>query len=102
MKAVFKVIDALRADGPTEKEVNDAREAFLRDYETGLKQNLNVMTQIYLRYQTGEDVNEFFRLPEYYKKLDAAAIKAAARTYLDPGNYVRVTLFPETPTPAPK
>jgi len=25
VKAVFKVIDALRADGPTEKEVNDAR-----------------------------------------------------------------------------
>jgi zinc protease len=102
VKAVFKVIDALRADGPTEKEVNDARAAFLRDYETSTKQNGNVMTQIYLRYQTGEDVNEFFRLPEYYKRLDAATIKEAARTYLNPGNYVRVTLFPDTPPPATK
>ena len=102
VKAVFKVIDALRADGPTEKEVNDARAAFLRDYETTTKQNGYVMSQIYLRYQTGEDVNEFFRLPEYYKRLDAATIKEAARTYLNPGNYVRVTLFPDTPPPASK
>ena len=102
VKAVFKVIDALRADGPTEKEVNDAREAFLRDYETAMKQNGNVMSQIYLRYQTGEDVNEYLRLPEYYKKLDAATIKEAARTYLNPGNYVRVALFPDTPPAAAK
>jgi len=102
VKAVFTVIDALRADGPTEKEVNDAREAFLRDYETAMKQNGNVMSQVYLRYQTGEDVNEYFRLPDYYRKLDAAAIKEAARTYLDLGNYVRVTLLPETPPPATK
>jgi len=61
-----------------------------------------VLSQIYLRYQTGEDVNEFFRLPEYYKKLDAATIKDAARTYLNPGNYVRVTLFPDTPPAATK
>jgi len=102
VKSVFKVIDALRADGPTEKEVNDAREAFLRDYETNTKQNSYVMSQIYLRYQTGEDVNEFFRLPEYYGKLDGATIKEAARTYLNPGNYVRVVLLPETPPAATK
>jgi predicted Zn-dependent peptidase len=62
-----------------------------------VKQNSYVMSQIYLRYQTGEDVNEFFRLPEYYRELDAAAIHEAARAYLNPGNYVRVTLFPDTP-----
>jgi zinc protease len=102
VKSVFTVIDALRADGPTEKEVNDAREAFLRDYETAMKQNGNVMSQVYLRYQTGEDVNEYFRLPDYYRKLDAATIKEAARMYLNPGNYVRVTLLPDTPPAAAK
>jgi zinc protease len=102
VKAVFKVIDALKADGPTEKEVSDAREAFLRDYETNMKQNSYVLSQIYLRYQTGEDVNEFFRLPEYYKSMDAAMIREAARTYLNTGNYVRVTLLPDTPPSATK
>jgi zinc protease len=102
VKSVFTVIDALRADGPTEKEVNDAREAFLRDYETAMKQNGNVMSQVYLRYQTGEDVNEYFRLPDYYRKLDAATVKEAAQRYLNPGNYVRVTLFPDTPPAAAK
>jgi zinc protease len=102
VKSVFRVIDALRSDGPTEKEVNDAREAFLRDYETAMKQNGNVMSQVYLRYQTGEDVNEYFRLPDYYRKLDAATVKEAAQRYLNPGNYVRVTLFPDTPPAAAK
>ena len=50
----------------------------------------------------GDDVNEFLRLSEYYKKLDAAAIKEAAAAYLNPGNYVRVALFPETPPAAAK
>jgi hypothetical protein len=47
-------------------------------------------------------VNELFRLPEYCRKLDEAALKEAAGTYLNPGNYVRVTLFPDTPPAAAK
>jgi predicted Zn-dependent peptidase len=74
----------------------------LKDYETAMKQNGNEMSPIYLRYQTSDDVNEYFRLPDYYRKLDAATIKEAARAYLNPGNYVRVTLFPDTPPAATK
>ena len=42
-----------------------------------------------------EDLRDFFNLPEFYKKLTAAMIQDAARTYLDTNNYVQVTLFPE-------
>lgn len=101
VKVVFAEIAALQAKGPTEKQVNDVRESFLKDFETNSKQNSYVMSQIYLRYQTGEDVNEFFRLPELYKKLDGAAIHAAAREYLKADNYVQVILYPDKPATAP-
>ena len=47
---------ALKTNGPTEKQVSDVREALLRDFETNMKQNSYLLTQIYLRYQSGEDL----------------------------------------------
>jgi hypothetical protein len=38
---------------------------------------------------------EFFNLPEEYQRLNAAVLKDAAKRYLDPARYVKVTLFPE-------
>jgi zinc protease len=97
VKAILKEIDALQANGPTEKQVNEVLQGFLRDYETNLKQNSYLLSQIYLRYQEGEALNDFFNFPELYKKqVTAAMIQEAAKAYLNKGNYVRVTLLPET------
>jgi predicted Zn-dependent peptidase len=71
------------------------RERLLRDFETSMKQNGYILTQLVPRYQYGEDLKEFLGIPELYKKLDAAAIQAAAKLYLNPKTYVQVTLFPE-------
>jgi zinc protease len=99
-KAIFKEIDALQANGPTEKQVNEVLMGFLRDYETSTKQNSYLLGQIAVRYQEGEDLKDFFNFPEVYKKTVAAGlIQEAAKTYLNKGNYVRVTLLPETPAP---
>jgi zinc protease len=92
---VFKEIAALQADGPSERQVNDTRAGFLRDYETNVKQNSYLLSQIYLKYQHGEDLADFFNLPEHYKSLTAGMIQEAARTYLKKDNHVRVTLLPE-------
>jgi zinc protease len=97
-KAIFREIDALQANGPNEKQVNEVLAAFLRDYETNFKQNSYLLSQIYLRYQEGEALNDFFNFPEVYKRtVTAALIQEAAKAYLNKGNYVRVTLLPETP-----
>jgi hypothetical protein len=45
---------------------------------------------------------EFFNLPAQYQGLSGVAIQEAARRYLDMGNYVRVTLFPEAAAAAKK
>lgn len=96
VKAVYKEIDALQAAGPTEKQLNDVREILSREFETSRKQDAYLVAQVYLRYQSGEDVKSLFDIPEYYKQLSVAAIQEAARTYLRKDNVVKVVLLPET------
>ncbi|MEX1129379.1 MAG: insulinase family protein [Vicinamibacterales bacterium] len=95
VKAVFAQVELLKAEGPTEKQVNDTREKLLRDYETNQKQNGYWVSQLIGRYQSGEPVDSLFALTEYYKKLTPALIQDAAKRYLNPANHVKVTLFPE-------
>ena len=98
VKAVFREIDALKAAGPTEKQVSDVREALLREFETHSKENGYLLSQIYLRYQVPQDLGEFFGVPDDDKTVNAAMIQEAARRYLDTANYVQVTLSPHQPT----
>jgi zinc protease len=97
-KAIFREIEALQTNGPTEKQVNEVLQGFLRELETNFKDNAYLLSQIFGKYQNGEPLGELFSLPELYKKhISAALIQEAAKTYLNKGNYVRVTLLPETP-----
>jgi zinc protease len=95
VKRIFAEIDQFKNSGPTEKQLNDEKEALLRDFETGSKQNGFWLTQIAGKYQTGEDLASILDAPELYRKLDAAAIREAATTYFNMSNYVKVTLVPE-------
>jgi zinc protease len=95
LKVVFREIELLRKDGPTEQQVNDVREKQLRDHEVNMKQNRYLMTQILYKYQFGEDPATVLDLPDYYRKMTGPMIQEAARTYLNMSNYVKVTLFPE-------
>jgi predicted Zn-dependent peptidase len=85
----------LKTNGPAEKQVNDEKEALLREFETSSKLNNYLLGQIALRYQVGEDPAGLWNIPEYYKKIDGAMIQQAAKTYLNTNNYVKVTLVPE-------
>ena len=42
-----------------------------------------------------EDPAGIWLVPEFYKKLDAATVKDAAKQYLNTQSFVKVTLFPE-------
>jgi zinc protease len=95
VKRVFQEIEQLKAKGPTEKQVNDQKEALMREFETSSKQNNYLLGQLASKYQFGEDPAEIWTAPELFKKIDAAMIQQAARTYLNMDNYVRVTLLPE-------
>ena len=95
VKTVLKEIELLKTNGPTEKQVADVKQTFLRDLETNSKQNNFYLTNISLRYQYGEDLTSLFHLEDYYNKLTPATVQQAAKTYFNVGNYVKVELFPE-------
>ena len=95
VKALFREIEALKTDGPTGEDVDDAREALMRSHETDLAQNGRLVGAITEAYENGEDVSTFFGVPTEYAKLTVASVREAARRYLDTENYVRVTLLPE-------
>jgi zinc protease len=95
VKTVFKEIEQLKTNGPTDKQVADVKETFLRDQETNMKQNGYLLAQIAARYEYSEDLTSLFNMADYYNKLDAATVRDAARQYLKNDNFVKVTLFPE-------
>lgn len=95
IKRVFQEIEKLKTNGPSEKQVNDEKEALLREFETSSTQNYFVLGQLSQRYEYGEDPAGLWRTTEHYKKIDAAMIQQAAKTYLNTNNFVRVTLLPE-------
>jgi zinc protease len=97
VKSVFKEIEQFKANGPTDKQVADVKETFLRDQETNMKQNGYLLSQIAIRYEYSEDLDSLFNLADWYKKIDAAMIRDAAKQYLNNQNFVKVTLFPEKP-----
>ncbi len=92
---LFREVERLKTQGPTETEVADARQALMVGHQTDTAENQRLVARISERYQFGQDVMEFFDLPARYQELTALAIQDAARRYLDTANYVRVTLFPE-------
>ena len=95
VKSLFREIEALKANGPTDVEINDARQALLRQHDSDLAQNDRLVAELAERYEQAEDVEEFFDLPALYTSVTAAGVRDAARLWLDTGNYVRVTLLPE-------
>jgi zinc protease len=94
-KTVLQEIQKLTETGPTEKELADTREGLLRDFETNSKQNSYLLTQIVFKYEVGEELADVFAMQRFYTALTPADIQAAAKTYLDFANYVRVVLVPE-------
>ena len=95
VKRVYQEIDKLKAEGPTAQEISNIKAQLLRSYETNSRQNTFLIGQLMARYQFNEDPAEVWKLPDYYNKLDAAGIQAAARTYLDMNNRAQITLMPE-------
>jgi zinc protease len=94
-KRVFEEIAKFKAEGPTEKQVNDAKAALNRDFETNVKQNAYVLSQLAFKYEVGDAPETLLEIPSYYEKITAATIQASAKKYLDTTNYVKVVLMPE-------
>jgi zinc protease len=93
-------IDTLKRVGPTQADVDKVKAQTLRVRETSLRQNGFWLSNIAARDQAGEDLAGLLD-DASIRALTPAQIQAAARQYLDLGNYARFVLLPETKPAVP-
>jgi zinc protease len=96
-RAVFAEIDSLKATGPTADELQKAREAQRREREVQIRENNWWMGALVGYDMNGWDPRLIPSAP-LSQTLTPAELRDAARRYLDPSRYVRVSLLPETGT----
>jgi len=88
-------INKLRTDGPPQENVDKWRAEEKNVFEQGLKTNDFWLNYLNSHLQNNESlalVNDFEKLLD---RVDAATVKAAANTYLNDANYIRLVLLPE-------
>jgi zinc protease len=97
VQRVFEEIQFVKNTALSPEQVGFIRELLRREFETASQDNGYLLNQIARRYEDGAaaDVAAVINLPERIATLTGDAIQQAARTYLDTGNYVKVTLVPE-------
>jgi len=97
VQRVFNEVRFVKDTTFTTEQVRRIRAALLRDFEQDSQNNFYLLNQIARRYADGDAarIAEALDVPDQISALTGEAIQQAARTYLDDGNYVKVTLVPE-------
>jgi len=92
---VFKQIATLKEQGTTAEIVERVKEQERRARETARRTNSYWLAQLLRGVQIGEAPGAFLAADALTEQLTPAAVQEAARRWLNTGNYVRVTMFPE-------
>jgi zinc protease len=97
VQRVFEEIKQLKDTSFSPDQVRRIQAALLRDFEQDSQDNFYLLNQIVRRYADGdsEHVGAAVDPSGQIAALTGEALQQAARTYLDDGNYVKVTLMPE-------
>jgi zinc protease len=93
--AAWKVIQDFTQQGPSSDQLAGARNAFDRELETGFQENADLLSEMTTKVEYGEDLADVFNLRPFYDQLTTAALRDAAREFLNAHRYVQVTLRPE-------
>jgi zinc protease len=94
-KAVFKEIKKIRANGPTETDLNKAKETLIRTRETDLEKNEFWLGKIESVYYDDTNPATILNFKDRVNAVTVEDLKIAANNYLKPDHYVRVVLKPE-------
>ena len=92
---VFAEIERIKTSGPDAAALAKVKEQLRRDYETNIKQNEYWLSVLLREAEAGEPAKGVLDFPQRVDAVTAEQIRAAARTYLDTRNYIRVSLLPE-------
>jgi zinc protease len=97
VQRVFQEIEFVKATPLSSEQVTIIRDVLLREFEVNSQDNGYLLNQISQRYEDGEaaDVAAVGNVPAQIAALTGDAVRQAAQTYLNSGNYVKVTLMPE-------
>jgi zinc protease len=97
VKRVFDEIEFVRQSAFSPGQVARIREVLQREFERNSQDNGYFLNEIARRYEDGDggDVAAVVNLPTRITALTGDEIHEAAVKYLDPRNYVKVTLMPE-------
>lgn len=95
VEVVFREIDSIKAAGPTEGDLAKVREIQFRSRETDLRQNHFWLAQLMNYAQYDWDLAQIPNVATRIAIVSPQMIQEAAQQYLDPENYVRVSLLPE-------
>ncbi|HEU5173512.1 MAG TPA: insulinase family protein, partial [Gemmatimonadaceae bacterium] len=96
VQAVLAELDSLRRGGPRAEEMAKVKETMLRERETNLRENGYWLSRLETTLQLGEDPRSAILGAESrVHALTADQVRDAARKWVDPSRFVRVTLVPE-------
>jgi zinc protease len=95
-EVVFAEIESLKRSGPGEEDLENVKESLRRTRETNLESNSYWITQLAHLYRRGHYLAEFWGYEESVEDISVESVRAAAGRYFDMGNYVQVTLYPES------
>jgi len=98
--AVDGVLDAFRADGPSQEIVDKVRESQIRARQTDLEQNGWWISTLQNYFVHGLDPTDILRFDDLTSRLTPALIRDGARRWTDPARYVRGVLLPGDPSDA--
>lgn len=94
-KGVFTEIDKLKTNGPSEVDLNKAKEKLLRGRESDIKENKFWLRQLKSMNFNNSANTDIGKYNETVKNMSIESLKKAANKYLNNENYTRVVLKPE-------
>ncbi|MFP4664103.1 MAG: M16 family metallopeptidase [Bacteroidales bacterium] len=93
---VFEEIKKLQENGPTDVDLNKVIEKQKRAWEDNLQENRFWMNKLQEVEEGSMNAKDMDKYPKYIDKLNNKTLKAAANTFLNTDQYIRVVLKPES------
>ena len=88
-------VEELKAEGPSDDNLGKIKEAHLRSYERGLKENGFWIGNLMNSLQNDLDPNRILSYPDRVEALTKETIQNAAKQYFDQTNLFKAVLLPE-------
>jgi zinc protease len=93
-RTILDEMKKIKADGPTETDLNKVKESLVRDRETRIKENSYWLAALQNHYLLGDRLRSLEEYKGFVNSITVKDIKAVAKKYLDTESYVEVALTP--------